>query len=97
MRHVKENDLAHGEFGDWAESIGFKRDHIHKFIQAYEQFGKSQTSANLTASKIFEMLSLPAEVDRQQFVEKAHIVPSTQETKKVDEMTVRELRINLHF
>lgn len=91
LKHVRDSDLAKGQFKKWAhENCDFDSSTASRFIQAFEQFGDA--TSHLPMGKIFEMLSLPETVDRAEFLEQSHLVPSTGEEKTVNEMTNKELR-----
>jgi hypothetical protein len=92
LKHVKDNDLARGQFGIWLkENVDFTDRQARRFIQVFEEF-ESDDVVRIGASKIFEVLQLPNGVNRDNFLQNTHTVPSTGETKTFNEMTVRELR-----
>ncbi|WP_415425752.1 DUF3102 domain-containing protein [Staphylococcus borealis] len=86
LKHVKENDLAHGEFGKWLEKVNLDRTQAHRFIKVSEEIKDVGTYQHLGLRALSEIASLP-EPERT----KEHTT-SNGETKTPDEMTVRELR-----
>lgn len=88
LKHVKENDLAHGQWERWCrEEIEMTPQHANKFIRVSERFGNRTSTFALG----IDMLALLVN-ESDEFVSKPHTIPSTGAEKTVDEMTVRELR-----
>lgn len=90
LKHVKENDLAHGDFIDWCEhSANIPYRQANRFMRVSAEMGdtKMTTSSHLGLNALYEIATMP-ESERTQ----PQTIPSTGETKTVDEMTVRELR-----
>lgn len=86
--------IPHGEFASWLE-VNFE--FSDRYAQEFMKFNTLNPNLNsvfdsLEWTKIREVMSLPESIDHQEFIEQSHTIPSTGETKTVDEMTVRELR-----
>ncbi|MFB2004696.1 DUF3102 domain-containing protein [Staphylococcus aureus] len=86
LKHVKENDLAHGEFGKWLERVEMDKSQASRFIKIVEEHGNKIASTQIPMTILYEISTLP-EIERT----KEHTT-SNGETKTPDEMTVRELR-----
>ncbi|MDW4141598.1 DUF3102 domain-containing protein [Staphylococcus saprophyticus] len=87
LKHVKENDLVHGEFGKWLKNVGMSTTSAKRFMKIAENPTlKSPTSDHLGASVLYEIATLP---ESERTIEHT---TSSGETKTPDEMTVRELR-----
>lgn len=86
LKHVKENDLAHGEFGKWLDRVNMNDSQARKFIKVSDDFSNRSTSNTLGLEALYQIATLP-EPERT----KEHVT-SKGETKTPDEMTVRELR-----
>src|SRR5690625_7660952 len=54
LKHVKENDLAHGEFGKWLESVNIDWSVANKMMKIVEEIGESysDTYTNLGMNEI---------------------------------------------
>ncbi|MCQ6530100.1 DUF3102 domain-containing protein [Bacillus mycoides] len=91
LKHVKENDLVHGEWIKWLEKIGMKPRSAQQLIQVTIEFeGKANVLSHLGFTKLLQITQLPESIDKQQFIEEVHTVPTTGEEKTVEEMTTRE-------
>lgn len=86
LKHVKKNDLAHGEWSKWLESINLDRTQAHRFIKVSEEIKDVGTYQHLGLRALSEIATLP-EPERT----KEHVTAKG-ETKTPDEMTVKELR-----
>ncbi len=87
LKHVKENDLAHGDWTKFCESVRMEVRQANKFIRVVDELGGEwSTSTTLGMEALYQIATLPPE-----HRESEHTT-SAGETKTPDEMTVRELR-----
>jgi len=87
LKHVKENDLVHGEWSKWCkEEIGMDRTQADKFIRVVGELGNEFTYTQLGLNALYQIATLP-ETERNQ----SHTTAKG-EQKKPEDMTVRELR-----
>ncbi|HCX3545794.1 TPA: DUF3102 domain-containing protein [Staphylococcus aureus] len=86
LKHVKEKDLAHGEWSNWLKSVNFNDSQARKFIKVSDEFKECSMSNTLGVEALYQIATLP-KPERT----KEHTT-STGEIKTPDEMTVRELR-----
>lgn len=86
LKHVKENDLAHGEWTEWLNNINLDRNQATKFIKIANEFANDWTSNHLGVDALYQIATLPVQ---ERTIEHT---TSNGETKKPDEMTVKELR-----
>lgn len=86
LNWVKQNNLTHGEFGKWLSSIKLDQRSAEMFMKIDSQLSNSNTYSNLGYQALYLIATLPSEErDKPQQL-------NSGETKKPDEMTVRELR-----
>lgn len=86
LNYVKENDLAHGEFMSWYQSIGLDKDFVSRSMKVAKELPNFETLRNLSNTALHLIATLPEE-ERT----KPHET-SKGEVKTPDEMTVRELQ-----
>ncbi|MFS0837232.1 DUF3102 domain-containing protein [Paenibacillus sp. 1P03SA] len=86
--------LPHGKFAEWVvQNFEFTDRYAREFMKFHDQNRKSISDFDdLEWTKIQQVLSLPPNIDRTEFIKQTHTIPSTGESKTVDEMTTRELR-----
>lgn len=86
LNHVKENDLAHGQFIDWLSSIQIEHTAAKRMMKVANELPNSATLHHLGESALYIIATLPEEErTKKQVTEKGEI-------KTPDEMTVRELQ-----
>ena len=90
LKHVKENDLAHGEFGKWLKNVGMHKQQAYRFIKIADEFSNSNSTPvlHLGIKALYQLATMPEE-------QRNHVIKNGIETesgnKTIDEVTTREL------
>lgn len=82
LNHVKENDLAHGEFGEWLDKIGIHYREANRMMTVAKQLPNVTTLSDLGSSALYLIATLPEEEKQEQI----------QRIEDGDTPTVRELQ-----
>ena len=87
LKHVKENDLAHGEWERWLKEVGMTKVHANRFMRVFERFGKVTPELRLPSA--VTVLYALTDFDDEE-LEKPREMPDGS-TKTLLEMSRREI------
>lgn len=82
LNHVKENDLAHGQFGEWLNKVDISHREANRMMKIVKELPNSTTWSNLGNRALYLIATLPEE-EKQEQIEKI---------EQGDTPTVRELQ-----
>lgn len=82
LNHVKENDLAHGQFLEWLKAIGIERTLAHRMMKVAKELPNVATLQHLGDTALYLLATLPEE-EKQEQIEKI---------EQGESPTVRELQ-----
>ncbi|WP_455459001.1 DUF3102 domain-containing protein, partial [Streptococcus salivarius] len=82
LNHVKENDLAHGQFMEWLKKIEIDHTAAKRMMKVAHELPNSATLHHLGSSALYLIATLPEE-EKQEQIEKI---------EQGDTPTVRELQ-----
>lgn len=82
LNHVKENDLAHGQFREWHESLGLDKDFAYKSMKIAKELPNVETLRHLGTTALHLIATLPEEERKNQI----------NRLEQGDSLTVRELQ-----
>lgn len=82
LNHVKENDLVHGQFGKWLDTIKISHSEARKMMTIAQQLSNRSTLNDLGTSALYLIATLPEEEKQEQI----------QRIEDGDTPTVRELK-----
>lgn len=78
LNHVKENDLAHGEFMRWCEDkINLTSTQANKYMKIANEFSNSNSSLNLGVNALYLISTLPEEQKQEELAKAEEGNPST--------------------
>lgn len=82
LNHVKENDLAHGQFLEWLAKMNIERTEAHRMMKVAEELPNVATLQHLGTTALHLIATLPEEEQEEQI----------QRIEDGDNPTVRELQ-----
>lgn len=68
LKHVKENDLVHGEWENWCiETIEITPAYANRYIKVFDEFKNTNQYTSIGLNKLYQIATLPEEEQLYEF------------------------------
>ncbi|RKD21112.1 hypothetical protein BEP19_15675 [Ammoniphilus oxalaticus] len=75
LKHVKENDLVHGEWERWChKELGITPAYANRHIKVFEEFGESNQYTSIGLGQLYQIATMPEEERDKPHVEVSRII-----------------------